>query len=446
MFAKTTTDTGVYTLTLQGDLSVPALQTPGTNSTGSLSGTVEQGDGSQTGNETGLSGVTVFIDENGTGTYETGDPTTTTDSQGNYTFTDLAAGTYTVYAETPNGYTQTSPASNAGVSGTVTVGQSTTLAPIDEVAQGGNTISGVVYDDVNGTGTLTGGDTGLAGWYVYVDTNNTGSYTYGDPYTQTDANGNYTFQNAPAGTYTIRVYAQPGYTTTQGANGESATVTSGQSATNVDFGETQGANGGSSGITGTVYGDLQGDSNDDSGDPGLAGWTVYIDVNQSGSYVSGDPTATTDANGTYTFTGLAPGNYTIGIVPQAGYSTTEGSDEWDVTTTAGTTVNGGNFGESQATGSIYGTVYNAANDYGIYNWAVYVDLNNSGTYETGDPYYVTGSSGGYTITGLAPGTYTIRAAVYPSLPWVATAGSAGYTVTVVGNQSTFSGDFGERYI
>ena len=42
-----------------------------------------------------------------------------------------------------------------------------------------------------------------------------------------------------------------------------------------------------------VYNDLNDDDNQDSGDPGLAGWTVYIDVNDTGSYVTGDPTATT---------------------------------------------------------------------------------------------------------------------------------------------------------
>jgi hypothetical protein len=148
----------------------------------------------------------------------------------------------------------------------------------------------------------------------------------------------------------------------------------------------------------------------------------------------------------FTFTGLAAGTYTIGIVPQAGYSTTQGSSEWTVTTTAGQTANGGSFGESAATGSIEGTVYNAANGYGIYNWAVYIDLNDSGTYETGDPYFVTGNSGGYTLSGLAPGTYIVRAAVYSNLPWEATQGSNGYTVTVTANQTAFGGDFGERYL
>jgi hypothetical protein len=236
-----------------------------------------------------------------------------------------------------------------------------------------------------------------------------------------------------------------GYTTTEGSNGFTATVSATQSATGANFGETQGAQGGSSTITGVVYNDLNDDDNQDSGDPGLAGWTVYIDLNGTGSYTSGDPTATTGSGGTYTFSGVAPGTYTIGVVPQSGFSTTQGSEEWTVSTVAGQTVNGGSFGESQATGSISGTVYNVANNNPIYNWAVYIDLDDSGSYQTGDPYYVTGSNGAYSFAGLAPGTYVIRAAVYPDLPWTAVVGQNGYTVTVAANQNSFGGNFGERY-
>ncbi len=223
------------------------------------------------------------------------------------------------------------------------------------------------------------------------------------------------------------------------------TASAGSSGKN--FGETQGGTTTTGGtITGTVYNDLNGNGTQDSGETGLAGWQVFVDVNGSGSYVSGDPTATTDANGTYTFSGVPAGSYTIGIVSQSGFSTVEGSSEWDVNVTAGQSVDGGSFGETQASGSISGTVYNVASNSPIYNWAVYVDLNDSGSYVDGDPYYVTGSNGAYNLTGLAPGTYVIRAAVYPNLPWAAAAGSGGYTVTVVANQNVFGGNFGERFL
>jgi protocatechuate 3,4-dioxygenase beta subunit len=446
VFSGSSTDAGVYTLTLQGDLSTPVQSTP-SGSTGSLSGTVYDDANDnlvQDNGETGLSGVTVFLDLNGTGTFQAGDPTATTDANGDYTFTGLAAGAYTVYVEQPAGDSQTSPANNAGVTGTVTAGQDTTLASIGEAVseQGGGTISGKVFVDENNDGTLDSGDPGLAGWYVYIDLAGTGEYAPGDPYAQTDAYGNYSFSGLAPGSYSVYVYPTDGYTTTLGSAGYSASVTATQSSVNANFGETQGTQGGSTSITGTVYDDLNNDGANDSGDPGLAGWTVYVDVNGSGSYTSGDPTATTDSTGTYTFTNLPAGTYTIGIVPQAGYSTTQGSSEWVVTTVAGQTSNGGSFGESAATGSVEGTVYNAANDYGVYNWEV--DAYDSNGNLAGS--YVTGTDGGYYISGLAPGTYTIYAVVYNNLPWRATQGADGYTVTVQADQTAFGGDFGERYL
>jgi protocatechuate 3,4-dioxygenase beta subunit len=444
VFVSGATDTGAYTLILDGTLSAPVQSTPNAG-TGSLSGVVyndANSDGLQDDGETGISGVTVYIDMNGTGQFAAGDPTATTDANGTYTFTGLSAGTYTVLVESANGYTQTSPANSGGVSGTVAAGQDTTVAAIGEVQQGGGGISGTVYNDANDDGNDDAGDAGLAGWYVYIDVGNNGEYVDGDPYAQTDANGNYSFSGLAPGSYTLRVYPQSGYTTTQGSNGLTATVTANQSATGGNFGEAPAQASGS--ISGVVYNDLNDDYTQDSGDPGLAGWQVYIDLGNTGSYSTGDPTAYTDSSGTYSFTGIAAGTYTIGVVGQSGYTTTEGSEEWTVSVGTGEAVNGGSFGESQATGGLWGTVYNVANNYGIDNWAVYIDLNDSGQYVTGDPYYVTGTNGGYSFTDLAPGTYVIRAAVYTDLAWNAVVGADGYTVTVVANQNSFGGNFGEE--
>ncbi len=41
-----------------------------------------------------VAGVTVYLDQAHQGVYEAGDPTTTTDTSGNYSFTGLSAGTY----------------------------------------------------------------------------------------------------------------------------------------------------------------------------------------------------------------------------------------------------------------------------------------------------------------------------------------------------------------
>src|SRR5215813_13787892 len=61
------------------------------------------GDGTQDSGEAGISGLTVQL-LNNSGTVIA---TTTTNSSGNYSFTNLAAGTYTVKVTPPAGYTET---------------------------------------------------------------------------------------------------------------------------------------------------------------------------------------------------------------------------------------------------------------------------------------------------------------------------------------------------
>ncbi len=75
-------------------------------------------------------------------------------------------------------------------------------------------------------------------------------------------------------------------------------------------------------IQGTVWNDANGNGVKDTGEAGLANRTVYIDTNGNGQYDAGEPSQTTDANGTYTFSGLAAGTYSVGLVPQTGWTQT----------------------------------------------------------------------------------------------------------------------------
>lgn len=89
---------------------------------GGISGTVfhdSNYDGVQNSGETGLPGVTVFLDLNHDGTLDPQDPQTTTDGSGNYSFVNLAPGIYVVREVVPAGYRPTTP---LGDSASVTVG------------------------------------------------------------------------------------------------------------------------------------------------------------------------------------------------------------------------------------------------------------------------------------------------------------------------------------
>jgi hypothetical protein len=72
--------------------------------------------------EPGLLGRVVFLDANGNGQPDAAERQTTTDVQGNYAFTSLAAGTYLVRAIVPAGWLATNPASGAQ-SVTIAAGQ-----------------------------------------------------------------------------------------------------------------------------------------------------------------------------------------------------------------------------------------------------------------------------------------------------------------------------------
>jgi hypothetical protein len=72
-------------------------------------------------------------------------------------------------------------------------------------------------------------------------------------------------------------------------------------------------------IHGTVYNDANANRQRNTGEAGLAGWTVYLDLNHDGRLDEGDPVTTSDASGAYSFTGLPAGTYTVMEVPPAGW-------------------------------------------------------------------------------------------------------------------------------
>ncbi|HQU42721.1 MAG TPA: peptidylprolyl isomerase, partial [Pirellulales bacterium] len=97
-------------------------------------------------------------------------------------------------------------------------------------------------------------------------------------------------------------------------------------------------------IDGEVFTDTNGNGTLDSGEPGVAGRTVFIDSNNSGNPGGTNPTTTTDANGNYTFAGLAAGQYTVKELLPSGVTLTTGTHTVTVTSTG--TVSGVNFGEA----------------------------------------------------------------------------------------------------
>jgi hypothetical protein len=83
----------------------------GAVSKGSISGTKfmdSNGDGVRQAAEPGLAGITIFLEGNCNDWLDSGEQRTTTNADGNYLFTDMAAGMYTVREVVPPGWMRTS--------------------------------------------------------------------------------------------------------------------------------------------------------------------------------------------------------------------------------------------------------------------------------------------------------------------------------------------------
>ena len=210
-------------------------------------------------------------------------------------------------------------------------------------------------------------------------------------------------------------------------------------------------------VSGTVFNDANGDGTRDNGETGLAGVVVYADLGNVGYFVTGDPTAVTNATGGYSLSGLLAGSYVIRQLPSSGYSQTfptKNAGE-HVTVSAGQALSGQNFGDelpAATTGSITGTVFNDANgdgtqddgETGIAGALVYADLDNVGHIVAGDPATLTNATGGYVLSGLAAGSYVIREVLPFGYVQTSPGSGSGHHVLLSSRQVASGQNFGDK--
>ncbi|MAE65314.1 MAG: hypothetical protein CMJ18_13665 [Phycisphaeraceae bacterium] len=205
--------------------------------------------------------------------------------------------------------------------------------------------------------------------------------------------------------------------------------------------------------TGSIHGlkfeDVNANGERDANEPGLAGVTVYLDLNRNGALDDGEPSAETmgpdpagafERVGHYWIDGLPAGDYIVReVVPDGFVQTFPLSDAASPLETGahfvilgpGDVVDGVNFGNHEIeppTGSIHGLKWadrNAngerdANEPGLPGVTIYVDLNRNGALDADEPSAVTMSfgpdgttagSGVYWIDGLPAGEHIVREVV-----------------------------------
>jgi subtilisin family serine protease len=172
-------------------------------------------------------------------------------------------------------------------------------------------IRGRLFGDLNGDSLFNANEVGLSQWTVYLDIDANGVLSTGEPTALTrdddpatptvDERGIYSF-NQLAGTYRVRVQPRPWVGTIPVSGEYVVNLSTGGHHSNVNFGfrPLPGE------IRGRVFNDLDEDGLVDPGEPGLVGWTVYLDDDNNDRLDSGERFATTDAEGRYVFDNLEP--------------------------------------------------------------------------------------------------------------------------------------------
>ena len=314
----------------------------------------------------------------------------TTAADGSYTITGLAPGSYRVYASGAGHageYYDDTYDYNAATQVTVTSGNTT--PGIDLALAAGGIISGLVTDESS---------TPVAG--VSVQASSLTCCGYG--YATTAADGTYTITDLPPGSYAVQAsgggYVSEYYDNAMDyAAAKPVTVTSGATTSGIDFALTLG--GSISGtITNTSAVPIQGAS-----------------VQASGTACCSDGYATTAFDGTYTITGLAAGSYTIYAYAQ-GYPMKYYEDTYDygsatpIDVASGVTTPGIDMALEPG-GTVSGTVTN-----GSATPIAGASVQATRTVCCGYGSATTAADGTYTMTGLAPGTYTVQVYYAASCP------------------------------
>ncbi|WP_326543469.1 SdrD B-like domain-containing protein [Pseudorhodoferax sp.] len=313
--------------------------------------------------ETGVAGVTVTLAGAGAdGVFGTADDTsrtTTTNSTGNYLFSNLAAGQYRVTfgAVAGHDFTTANAGSNdaadsdvnaSGVSHTVTlaIGQSNLTVDAGVVQRDTNTacLGDRVWNDNNRNGVQDTGETGVAGVTVTLaGAGADGVFGTADDIsrtTTTNSTGNYLFSNLAAGQYRVTFGAVAGHDFTAAnagsndatdsdanASGVSHTVTLaiGQSNLTVDAGVVQ-RDTNTAKLGDRLWNDADRDGIQDTGETGVAGVTVTLaGAGADSVFGTADDTSrttTTNSTGNYLFSNLAAGQYRVTFGAVAGHDFT----------------------------------------------------------------------------------------------------------------------------
>lgn len=285
------------------------------------------------GNRAGAASIagTKFNDVNGNGVRDTGEggvagvtiqlrnsagqlSTTTTDSSGNFSFTGLAAGTYSISEVVPAGSVQTLPGGGAAISVTLTAGQNATGILFGNQAAQPGSIAGSKFNDLNANGARDAGEPGIQGVSIQLKTPTGQTLT-----ATTDASGNFRFPGLAAGTYVLSETVPANFVQTAPPAPGTFTIplAAGQNATGFLFGNIAAGGGNVGSISGTKILDINANGVVDGIDRPFEGIVIVL-TNSAGVKTQ----VTTGADGKFSFSNLPAGTYILSEIIPSGFAQT----------------------------------------------------------------------------------------------------------------------------
>ena len=404
--------------------------------------------------ELGSIGDFVWMDENGNSVQDPGEPgipgvsitlnlngepiaNTITNNDGEYVFVNLPAGDYTVTVGSgPTGTTLTTP-NNVEVS--LNEGQDYIDADFgfyQEPDPELGSIGDMVWYDTNGDGLQSPGETGIPGVTITLYDNNENVIATDI----TNNSGTYSFDNLPAGEYTVVVGAGPMNTYLTTETEFVIVLGDGEDYDMADFGFAPVQEPTPGTVTGIVWNDEDNDGQIDAGEKGIANVTITL-LDKDGNTVA---TTTTDGSGHYTFTNVEPGDYTVVVGEGPEGTTITTVTTYNITVDEGETDSGSNFGFYETPdpnlGSIDGYVWTDTNgngqpdpgETGIANVIITLIDENGNTVAT----TTTNDDGQYSFTNIPEGNYTVVVGEGPDGTELTTTNTYTITITDEGENIT----------
>ncbi len=227
-----------------------------------------------------------------------------------------------------------------------------------------------------------------------------------------------------AGIYSTELYSQ-----TAAAN--SVTVQINDVRGNLDFGSRPLPGE----ISGSIIEDAIGDGQTLSGFP-REDQVAYLDLNTNALLDSGEPAYRTNGFGTYRFTGLNPGTYSVRLLTRVDTLQTYPANNaaYTINLAADGNSSGNDLGFQFKPAVFQGTKYNDLNgngtqdvgEPGLPGWTMFLDLNANGSPDTQEPQATTDVDGHFTLKARDPGPYVVSER--PAPYWRTTSPTLGNSV------------------